>query len=218
MPHASPLPALVAALSACATAHAQVGDVIGLVDTRPPDHAELRSPGAGAGAWINVVDEPATIGSAFTGLGIMDRGFTGVGHGYELEVSFDDPVVNIGLAGAMMVVDAWEPVGSYELATDWDGFATWLPIVSAPYWGGDRSYFIEGAAGGPTEGTVWGAYIHIGQWGVPTGGAVTTFRLRVNDPGGLGGADPLGLVTIVPAPGPAAWFALALLSGPRRRR
>lgn len=180
---------------------ADAAEVIGPHVVRAPDSADVVS-GELGGGWLNVVNAPVDIDTAFSGESIIDDGIANVGTGGIVEVVFDIPVVNI--AGPDLVLyDARYDDGSYVVSTEFDGFAFDLGINQTSGFistGLVYDYHFGGSSGNVFSATVYAAEIDLTDLGLPAGASVQRVQFRATN----SGADPLGIGAIVPTPGTGA--------------
>jgi hypothetical protein len=101
------------------------------------------------------------------------------------------------------------------LATDFDSFATQIPVGGFVDSGVDRDYFVIDQVGtvGPFSASVYRADIDLSALGVPVGSAVDKIRLTTTN----GGADILGVTATIPEPS-IQWMLISVVFTFVRRR
>jgi hypothetical protein len=165
--------------------------------------------------WLNTDNTPVTLSEAFSGSSVIADGVANIGAGQYYQVTFPTPVVN-GPGPELVVFEAQFDSGSYEIACNYDGFATTLSLPQGIFVnsGVSRSYYYGG--GGPHIAQIWGATVDLSLLGVPDGASVTQVRViaanNACDPLGVG-ALTAGSVASIPAISNTGLLLLGLMVG-----
>lgn len=188
-----------------------------------PVSAALVAGGGGAWDWLNVVNAPISVSTAFSGFSIIDDGYANGPAGTTVEMTFAPGVAVNGPGDDLVVFDGRYSVNSYAWSTSYDGFVAEeaLPGGAFAFTGVVKSYFYGG--GGPFSALVMAKAVDLSTLGVPLGASILKVRLR----GTTTEVDPLGIgvlrgrggqVPSVPEPGSLAFLGLGAAMALRRRR
>jgi hypothetical protein len=192
----------------------QAGEVIGPVTvTATPASATLIVGGGPLFDWMNVVDAPVGLGSAFHGFPVLDDGFANPAPGTVIALHFGAGTLVNGPGPDVAVFDAHFDAGAYALSADATGFVVELPLPEAAFipTGEVRSYYYPGPLGtGPSDAAIFVAVVDLSMLGVPPGAAVTTLHLKALN----AGCDPVGVGSLTPQPPGAIVGGYALAAAP----
>lgn len=205
----------IALLLAIAASSAHAAEVVGSWTLESADSATVSGATFDLGGWLNTTDAAVTPAEAFTGAGILERGWANLEVAESIDFGFSGGVTNN--AGAdLVMLDAHFDDGEYLVSTDADGFTATFALTISMFvdTGESRAYYFGLNDLGPFPAEIWGAEFDLSSLGIADGGSVNTIRVTTTNTM----ADPIGLGRIVPAPGTSLLFATALVPFTRRRR
>lgn len=203
----------IALLLAIAASSAHAAEVVGSWTLESADSATVAGSSFDLGGWLNTTDAAVTPAEAFTGAGILERGWANIAVADSMDFGFSGGVTNN--AGAdLVMLDAHFDDGEYLVSTDADGFTATFALTISMFvdTGESRAYFF--GLGGSYTAQIWGAEFDLSSLGIADGDSVNTIRVTATNTS----ADPIGLGRIVPAPGTSLLLATAMIPFTRRRR
>jgi hypothetical protein len=204
----------IALLLAIAASTAHAAEVVGSWTLESPDSATVAGP-FNPGGWLNTTDAAVTPAEAFTGAGILERGWANIEVADSMDFGFSGGVTNN--AGAdLVMLDAHYDDGEYLVSTDADGFTATFALTISMFvdTGESRAYYFGLFDSGPFTAQIWGAEFDLSSLGIADGDSVNTIRVTATNTS----ADPIGLGRIVPAPATSLLLATAMIPFTRRRR
>lgn len=204
----------IALLLAIAASSAHAAEVVGTWDLESADSATVAGP-FNPGGWLNTTDAAINTNDAFSGAGILERGWANIDVADSIDFVFTAGVTNN--AGAdLVMLDARFDEGEYLVSTDADGFTATFALTIAMFvdTGETRDYYFGLNNMGPFTASTWGAAFDLSSLGIADGNSVNTIRVTASNTM----ADPIGLGRIVPAPATSLLLATALVPFTRRRR
>lgn len=167
--------------------------------------------------WLNTTNLAVSVNDAFSGLGILERGWANIENLDAIEFVFSGGILN-GAGNDFVMLDAQFDQGAYSISTNADGFTSSINLISGSFidTGESRDYFYGANDMGPFHALIFGSAFDLSDLGISLGDSVTTIRVTAIN----GAADPIGLGAIV-IPSPSVLAVLCIgcsFNGTRRRR
>jgi hypothetical protein len=156
-----------------------------------------------AADWLNIDNSAVTVTEAFTGPGIVERGFANVPRvntsDVHIEMRFSPALVN-GPGAELLIVAAQFSATAYGLRSAHNNFSTQLYVSSTLFQDTqENGLYYYGQTVGPYAADVYTTAVDLSSMGIPDCAEVDTFRLVLFEGSE---ADLLGMGALAPTVGP----------------
>lgn len=165
--------------------------------------------------WLNTTNDPISPNEAFTGPGMLERGWANLTEGQGLDFVFNSGVLNVA-GNDLVMLDARFDDGEYFISSSYDGFSSSILLSDIMFTDTNetRSYHFGQNNAGPFEADIWGAAFDLSALGVSEGESVSVIRVTAAS----NQTDPIGLGRVVPAPSTSLICIAGIMPLTRRRR